>query len=202
MFRKIRLAILLLCCTVTVNAKNEMNENYKVKPLKEGWFAGPGVGTQFYVGDSDNLQKTGYRFSTALEASVGKWITPSLALRLQGTAARVTGGNIKGGKNAMNMAYAHLELMADAMNLMAQVVDEKRKFTVLPFVGLGCAMNGSRKAYFTMNLGATALFRVSERIDMYTELKGALLNDKMDGAVGGFEYEGSAVLSAGFVYKF
>lgn len=201
MAQKIKLAILLLCCTVTVNAKNGINENFTAKPLSKGWFAGPGVGTQFYVGDSDNLQNTGYRFSAALEGCLGKWVTPSLALRLQGTAARVTGGNIKGKRDAMNMANAHLDLMADAMNLV-KGVDEGRFFTVLPFAGVGCAVNGGRESCFTLNIGATALFRIGEKINLYTELKGALLNDKMDGSRGGSKGEGSAVLSAGFVYNF
>lgn len=201
MFQKIKLAMLLLCCTVAVNAKNGMNENFRAKPISQGWFAGPGVGTQFYVGDSDNLQNTGYRFSTALEGSLGKWITPTLALRLQGTAARVTGGNIQGKRDAMNMVNAHLDLMADAMNVI-KGVDEERFFTVLPFAGVGCAVNGGRKSCFTLNVGATALFRIGERINLYTELKGALLNEKMDGYTGGSKGEGSAVLSAGFIYNF
>lgn len=200
MFQKFKLAILLLCCTVTINAKNEMKENFMVKPVNKGWFAGPGVGTQFYVGDSDNLQSAGYRFSTALEGSVGKWITSSLAVRLQGTAARVTGGNIKGKKDAMNLAIAHIDLMADAMNFIGGV-NENRRVTFMPFLGLGSAVNGSQ-ACFSFNVGATALFRVSERVNLFTELKGFLLDDKMDGYIGGSKGEGAAVLSAGFIYNF
>lgn len=201
MFRKIKLSALLLCCMVTANAKNEIKENFRAWPLRQGWFAGPGVGTQFYVGDSDNLHYAGYRFSSALEGSMGKWITSSLAIRLQGTAARVTGGNIKGKREAMNMVNTHIDLMADAINFIAGVKEE-RTVALLPFMGVGCAFNNIRQTCFSFNVGATALFRVSARINLYTELKGTLLNDKMDGFKGGAKGEGSAVLSAGFIYNF
>lgn len=201
MYQKIKLAVLMMCCMITANANNEVKENFRAWPLKLGWFAGPGVGTQFYVGDSDNLHCVGYRFSSAMEGSVGKWITSSLAIRLQGTAARVTGGNINGKRDAMNMVNTHIDLMADAMNFIAGV-KEDRTVTLLPFMGLGCAFNNFRQTCFLFNVGATALFRVSKRINLYTELKGTLLNDKMDGRKGGSKGEGSAVLSAGFIYNF
>lgn len=202
MCQKIKLAVLLMCCTATVCAGNGLKENFRARPLSQGWFAGPGVGTQFYVGDSDNMQGTGYRFSTAAEANVGKWVTNSLAMRLQVTAARVTGGSIKGKREAMNMGFVHLDVMADAMNFIAGT-DEERLFTVLPFIGAGCAANvNSKTACVSVDAGAMALFRIDRRINIFAELKGTLLNDRMDGATGGSKGEGSAVLSAGFTYNF
>lgn len=201
MYQKIKLAVLMMCCTAAVYAGNGIKENFKTRPFSQGWFVGPGVGTQFYVGDSDNLHSTGYRFSTAMEGYVGKWITPSLALRLQGTAARVTGGNISGKRDAMNMVNTHIDLMADAMNFIAGVKEE-RTVTFLPFLGMGCAANvDNRETCFSLNVGATALFRVSRKINLFAELKAALLSDRMDGSKGGARGEGSAVLSAGFVYN-
>lgn len=201
MFKKIKLAVLLLCCTSTVCVGKGIKENFRAIPFSQGWFVGPGIGTQFYVGDSDNLKSTGYRFSTAMEGWAGKWITSSLALRLQGTAARVTGGNIRENRDAMNMVNTHIDLIADAINFIAGVKEE-RTVTFLPFLGVGCAANVDNKVTcFSLNVGATALFRVNRKINLFAELKGALLNDKMDGSKGGSRGEGSAVLSAGFVYN-
>lgn len=202
MYQKIKLAVLMMCCTATVCAGDGIKGHFDIRPASEGWFAGPGVGTQFYVGDSDNLHGAGYRFSTAAEVNVGKWVTTSLAMRLQGTAARVTGGNISGKRDAMNMGLVHMDVMADAMNMIAGI-DEERMFTVLPFIGAGCAANiNSKTTCVSIDFGAMALFRVDKRINIFAELKGTLLNDRMDGCKGGSKGEGSAVLSAGFIYNF
>ena len=102
----------------------------------------------------------------------------------------------------MNMGLVHMDVMADAMNMIAGI-DEERMFTVLPFIGAGCAANVDSKATcVSIDLGAMALFRVDKRINIFAELKGTLLNDRMDGFTGGSKGEGSAVLSAGFVYNF
>ena len=163
---------------------------------------GPAIGTQLYVGDSDNLHPLGYRLTTALEGHLGKWITPAIALRLRGTGARITGGNLSSNRNAMNMAFISADCMFDALSLLAGM-NEERKVTVLPFIGVGAGMNIDIKEVSpSLTVGAQVLFRVSERINMFTELKGTLLNDKTDGSATGFPYDGSAVLNAGFQFKF
>lgn len=92
--------------------------------------------------------------------------------------------------------------MFDALSLLAGM-NEERKVTVLPFIGVGAGMNiDIREVSPSLTVGAQVLFRVSERINMFTELKGTLLNDKTDGSATGFPYDGSAVLNAGFQFKF
>ena len=202
MFKKIGILTILMCIAISMYAKVPLKDHLKLKGVNKGWFMGAGVGTQFYVGDSDNLQKTGYRFSTAMEGNVGKWITPSIAARLQGTLARVTGGDIQEKPDAMNLINIHADCMVDVLNFFMGI-DENRKFTVLPYMGFGCASSIDRKeTCFSFNVGATALFRISPDIHLFTELKGSLLNDKMDGLVGGSKGEGSTVLSAGFTFNF
>ena len=186
--------------------KSGFRENLKecitVKKANEGWFMGPAIGTQLYVGDSDNLHPLGYRLTTALEGQVGKWITPAIALRLRGTGARITGGNLSSNRNAMNMVFMSADCMFDAFSLLAEM-NEERKVTVLPFIGVGTGINiDIREVSPSLTVGAQVLFTVSERRNMFTELKGTLLNDKIDGSATGFPYDGSAVLNAGFQFKF
>lgn len=210
MFNKLKLVALLMIPAMAAGAKDGsqsgFRENLKecvtVKKANEGWFIGPAIGTQLYVGDSDNLHPLGYRLTTALEGHLGKWITPAIALRLRGTGARITGGNLSSNRNAMNMAFISADCMFDALSLLAGM-NEERKVTVLPFIGVGAGMNIDIKEVSpSLTVGAQVLFRVSERINMFTELKGTLLNDKMDGSATGFPYDGSAVLNAGFQFKF
>lgn len=210
MFNKFKLVALLMIPAMAAGAKDGpqsgFRENLKecitVKKANEGWFMGPAIGTQLYVGDSDNLHPLGYRLTTALEGHLGKWITPAIALRLRGTGARITGGNLTNQRNAMNMVFISADCMFDAFSLLAGM-NEERKVTVLPFIGVGTGINiDIREVSPSLTVGAQVLFRVSEKINMFTELKGTLLNDKMDGSATGFPYDGSAVLNAGFQFKF
>lgn len=207
MFRKLKIAILLLMPFGMLCANNDISDGgirecFDVMPANRGWFISTGVGTQLYVGDYDSQTDMGYRFSAAVEGMAGKWITPAIAVRLRATAARVTGANKSYKRNAMNMAHMHADCMLDAFSFIAGV-EENRKFTVLPFIGIGTAVNaGTRVAKFSFTAGAQALFRIDRKINLFAELKGTLMNDKMDDYDGGRSGEGSAILNAGFIYNF
>lgn len=186
----------------TGEQKADLKECVTVKKAEDGWFIGPAIGTQMYVGDSDNLHPLGYRLTTALEGEIGKWITPAIALRLTGTAARVTGGDLSSKRNSMNMIFIHADCMFDIISFI-KGAREERLVGVVPFIGIGCSTNlDFRKSCLSPTLGTQVQFRVHKHINLFTELKGTLLNDKMDGSSTGFPWEGSAVLSAGFHYNF
>ncbi|OKZ18143.1 MAG: hypothetical protein BHV77_13635 [Bacteroides sp. 43_108] len=176
--------------------------NMQVLKGSEGWFVGTGVGAQLYVGDSDGKQDFGYRISAMAEVDAGKWITPTMALRFQAVGARATGGSISGKEDAMNLMHFHVDFLADVLALLAKR-DVSSFYTPLPFVGVGFAMTDLKKRNCaTLTVGLLNRFNINEHIDLNLELKGTLLSDKMDGFVGGCSGEGTAMLSAGFTYKF
>ena len=212
MLNRLKLVALFLIPIITVKAndglindiKDNLNDCITVKKANEGWFIAPSVGTQIYVGDFDNKTNIGYRFSTAMEGQVGKWITPAIAVRLRGTAYRMTGINAKSRREAINMVNLSADCLVDAISFI-KGVDEERRFTVLPFIGIGSNINANHKpvsACFSFSTGTQALFRVDKHINLFTELKWSFLGDKIDGYKGGIWCEGSAVLSAGFIYNF
>lgn len=210
MLNRLKLVALFLIPIMTVKAndglindiKDNLNDCITVKKANEGWFMAPSVGTQIYVGDFDNKTNIGYRFSTAMEGQVGKWITPAIAVRLRGTAYRMTGANINGDREANNMINLSADCILDAMSFI-KGVDNKRHFTILPFIGIGSNLNIDWKmACFSFTAGSQALFRVDRHINLFTELKWSFLGDKIDLSKGGIWCEGSAVLSAGFIYNF
>lgn len=187
---------------VAMQAHPLPDSNVQVLKGNEGWFVGTGVGAQFYVGDSDGQQDVGYRISAMAEVNVGKWITPAMALRLQVVGARATGGSISGKADAMNLLHFHVDFLADVLALLAKR-DVASFYTPLPFVGVGYAMTDLKKRNCaTLTVGLLNRFSINEHIDLNVELKGTLLSDKMDGFVGGCSGEGTAMLSAGFTYKF
>lgn len=200
MFLKFKITLITTLLSATVCA-NSFKENFKLTDPKEGWFIGTAVGPQFYVGEFDRLQSAGHRISTAMEGHFGKWITKSVAARIQGSCAHVTGGNKSKKKDAMNMVNIHADCMVDIINVIKNV-DEERKFTLMPFFGMGSSFRLGNQAYFSFDLGAQGVYRASKHINLFAEIKGVLLNDKMDGNTGGFRYDGSAILTAGFNFKF
>lgn len=210
MLNRLKLVALFLIPIMTVKAndglindiKDNLNDCITVKKANEGWFMAPSVGTQIYVGDFDNKANIGYRFSTAMEGQVGKWITPAIAVRLRGTVYRMTGTNGIGKREAFNMINISADCMADAMSFI-KGINEDRSFTVLPFIGLGSNTNlDINMSCFSFTVGTQALFRVDKHINLFTELKWSFLGDKNDGYRGAIWCEGSAVLSAGFIYNF
>lgn len=202
MIRKIGIISMMLLATGIMFARGISKENFITKPAKEGWFMGAGIGTQFYVGDGDGLQSTGYRFSTAMQGSVGKWITPSLGVRGLGEFARVTGGNASGNRDVMVLINMHADFMVDLVNII-KGADESRKLTFIPFIGLGMAANaGSKQLSPSFNAGGIGLYRIDEKINLFAEFKGSIFNDKIDGLALGFMFDGSAILTAGFTYNF
>lgn len=200
MFLKLKITLITTLLSATVCA-NSFKENFRVVDMKEGWFIGTAVGPQFYVGEFDKLQSAGHRISTAMEGQFGKWITKSIAARIQGSCAHVTGGNRSGKKDAMNMVNIHANCMVDIINVIKNV-NEERKFTVLPFFGMGSSFRPGSPAYFSFDLGAQGVYRASKHINLFAEIKGILLNEKMDGNTGGSRGEGSAMLTAGFNFNF
>ena len=107
-------------------------------------------------------------------------------------------------KEAINMVNLSADCLVDAISFI-KGVDEERRFTVLPFIGIGSNINANHKpvsACFSFSTGTQALFRVDKHINLFTELKWSFLGDKIDGYKGGIWCEGSAVLSAGFIYNF
>lgn len=196
--RKMMMGLVLLASSVVMAG----TAGTRVTKANEGWFIGTGVGTQFYIGDMDNRQNTGYRFSAGFEGTAGKWISPKWAVRLQATAARVTGGSADGKADAMNLWHIHADVLTDVLGWLGNK-DANRLYTPMPLAGIGFAkvgVHGPGCATFT--LGLLNRFNVSEHIDLNVEIKGSLLSDKMDGFKGGSRGEGTAMLTAGFTYKF
>ncbi|MFI3285526.1 MAG: hypothetical protein R3Y08_02625 [Rikenellaceae bacterium] len=57
--------------------------NAQSNELGSNWFAGVGAGTLVYVGEFDGDMSFADRMAPALNLSLGKWITPCVALRLE-----------------------------------------------------------------------------------------------------------------------
>lgn len=168
----------------------------------ERWFISGSVGVNAYVGDYDGQRKFGDRISIGVEGSVGKWLTPVWALRLQGGVYNAQGMNAHS-KEGWNYALAHADVMVDAMTLF-KGVDEERCYSFIPYVGFGAGLHrrNGKDNTFAFGVGAVNRFRLSEHLDANIELKAVLVNDRFDRQRGGRSGEGAASMTVGFTYNF
>lgn len=192
------------CLTVALTgatAAGFAQKGMEVLPANEKWFVGAGAGVHFYVGESDGKALFGDKVSPGGELSVGKWITPALAVRLQLNGEHVTGAYEKGDREPWNFMHVHVDAMLDVISWW-KGVDEERKYRAIPLAGIGVASALHRgRTVPTFTLGLLNSFRIHESLDLNVEAKGAIVGDKLNGISQGGG-EGSASLTAGFTYYF
>lgn len=175
---------------------------------KSGWFVSGAIGAGTYVGDADGFRRKGDRISIGGDAAVGKWLTPSLALRLQMGGYNMQGARFDkrkntGVKEAWNYGFVHGDVMIDAMTLFGGV-KEDRFYSFIPYAGLGKGLHtgGNKNACTGLTVGAVNKFRLSGHMDAIIELKGIIFPDRFDWVSGGRGKDGAAHLTAGFTYNF
>ena len=95
--RKLLLLSVILLSSVLVNAQ-ETNAVEKTKRgpyltnrFFDNWFVSAGYGVQVYMGENDSHDALGRRFGSALDITLGKWITPSVGIRAQYSGLQVLG---------------------------------------------------------------------------------------------------------------
>ena len=64
---------------------------YITTGIWDNWFVTAGGGIQVYFGESDTHGNFSDRIAPALDISVGKWITPSVGMRLQYSGLKAKG---------------------------------------------------------------------------------------------------------------
>ena len=64
---------------------------YVTNGFWDNWFVSAGGGVQVYFGADDSHGSLGKRFAPALDISAGKWITPSVGVRMQYSGLKAKG---------------------------------------------------------------------------------------------------------------
>jgi hypothetical protein len=210
------LFVLLFAAVAVVAQPAKPKEGFNGK-----WFLSAGAGTLVYVGEYDAKAPFSDRMAPNFEFSIGKWINPQCAIRLQ-----LTGFNAKGAATihdpfvdagsspfetgiypeSFNVSYAHVDVI---FNFSAWVNGYKsdRFFELLPEVGVGWVRSSkSGSDYVSNNAGFQAgligKFRLSSLIDLNLELKGIIVNEDLDGVTGNRNGEGMATGTVGLAFKF
>lgn len=194
---------------------------YKVEtnPFWDNWFVTVGAGGGVYFGEHDKQIGLGKRISPALDIEVGKWFTPGLGLRLgynglsakgatRWSEAHSTGEQVPGWNGGMDYSkFKYFNLHADVLLNFSNLFcgyNENRIWNSSPYVGVGWmrTWESPTSGNITMNVGWLNTFRLNKALDLNVDVRGALVDDAMDGEVGGAKFDGMLTATVGLTYKF
>ncbi|MGL4806907.1 MAG: OmpA family protein, partial [Bacteroidales bacterium] len=93
----ITLALLSMSAVNNIQAQKSKRGPYETNKFFDNWFISAGGGMNLYEGEEDNQGKFGKRLAPTWDISLGKWITPTVGLRMQ-----YSGGEAKGNTSLMS----------------------------------------------------------------------------------------------------
>lgn len=183
------------------------------------WFASIGVGPSLYFGDHDKQIGVGKRISYVINASGGKWIDDVFAVRVNARFGQMKGLTQYGGTNGLstgvlyrahddlwyqkfNYFTAHADFMFDFTN-DAYGYDPDRAYHLIPYAGLGfiSATNKQGGTSFSPNLGVLQTYKLNDGFAISLDITGSFFRDKVDGEVGGRNFDGLLNATVGVVYN-
>ncbi len=198
------------------------------KDFWHNWFVTAGVGAQIYLGENDRFGSLSGTVSPLLEIGFGKWFAPGFGIQL-GYSGYESRGYIRADHENQTTAYGdpftasnglemrkqkwtYSHFRADAMVNLTNVIwgyKENRTYSLIPYFGLGMITtpDWENSTEITGTLGIKNLFRVTDGLSLYLDLKTTLIHDRFDTEPspvinGNKFFEGIAAVSIGFTYNF
>jgi len=156
---------------------------YETNKFGANWFIDAGVGAGVYLGGHN--RDFGSRITPAFQVGVGKWFTPSVGARVSFFYQNKAVENIGNTKYQFNYWDLHADFMWNLSNAFGGY-KETRVYQCIPFVGAGYAQVVGANHFegvghaFSLDAGIINKFRVSNRIDLNLELRGAASTHMID----------------------
>lgn len=212
--KKELLTLVFLMVACLLFAQKEVTRGaFVTNGFGDNWFVSVGFGGNVYVGENDSELGLGDRIATALDITAGKWLTPSMGLRLQYAGLSAKG---KAPANSMfadnqgdeefNIMNLHADYMFNIHNAFFGYRAD-RTWELIPFLGFGWAQASksgvdNKSNELAASAGLLNKFRLSNAVDFNLELRAMMANQRLDGVEGGSRAEGMATATIGFSYKF
>lgn len=195
---------------------------YETNRFFDNVFVGVAGGVNYYMGESDSKMDFQDRLAPAVQAYVGKWITPSVGVRLgyYGIKAKgftrnaanpyVSDTYQNGYEQKMNLNQVRGDFMWNVSNAISGYRAD-RFWDIAPYVGFGWMwsaaehkVNGSkhRNNELAVTAGIYSMFRLTQALDLTLDINNAYVNQRLDGEVGGSRQEYVASVSLGLAYNF
>ncbi len=146
--------LVLSIALVAVSSGAFAQKNYLTNRFVDNWFIGIGAGMQIYEGQQDQKAGFGDRINPVFDLYLGKWITPSVGVRIQASGLENKAfGDLEGAGYYIDMASRnsdglyeetfkfwniHADYMLNLNNIFAGYKSD-RFWQLVPYVGFGIA---------------------------------------------------------------
>ena len=190
---------------------------YETNRLFDNVFIGAAGGVNFYQGENDHEIEWTKRLAPAVQGYIGKWITPSVGIRLgyygikawghSVLASNAYNGDVQGTgwKQDMGLNYVRGDLMWNISNAIGGYRAD-RFWDIAPYLGAGVLWNKKIADKHDMELGVTAgiynMFRISKSLDITLDVNQTVVNQRFDGDARARRREFVASASLGLAYQF
>lgn len=188
---------------------------YETNRFFDNIFIGVAGGVNIYHGENDSYGSFGKRLAPALDINVGKWITPSVGLRIGYSGINAQGwtsgqtiyakglvdGNIY--KEKFGVSYLHGDVMWNFSNAVSGY-KETRTWNFVPFLGAGWARSYGNDAHnneFAVSVGLLNNIRLCNLLDLTLEARHMFVNQRFDGVARGSKGEGMTSVTMGLTFK-
>lgn len=178
----------------------------------DDWFFGVGIGSNWYIDKSLNDGDLFKKPTMTVNGQVGKWFSPYLGLRGQGTFGSLHSFN----GTATEMAHQKLitvqvNALFDVTNyFMAYTPDRFYNFIIFGGAGGGAGWDaklhgkgmGAKKRFLTVNAGIINKFKVAEALSVDVEIGASAVPSDLKRFGSSHRYNGLINASIGATYNF
>lgn len=210
----------LLSAAAQENGNRDANNKivrgpYETNRFFDNIFLGAAGGINIYQGENDSYGSSGDRMAAALDLYVGKWITPSVGMRLGYSGLNAKGWGTAGAPYLKNylgngiyrekfgISYLHADVMWNLSNAISGY-KETRTWNIIPLVGFGWARtygNDTHRNELAAHIGILNTFRLCDLVDLTLEGRQMFVNQRLDGVARGSRFEGMTSITLGLSFK-
>ena len=156
------------------------------------WFIGAGAGASIYIGPYDQHADLFKRFTVNPTIMIGKWFAPTWGVRLAGQGGKIHTFHGESGGSMQMFSQTHINAHADFLWNVTNTFlpyNKDRFYNFIPNVGFGYARRtNSFDEFFdvrgfngmTVNAGLLNTFRFSDRLSLFIEISGELVERRFD----------------------
>lgn len=156
------------------------------------WFATLQGGMSAFIGKPVGHGDFFDRTKPMLNIAVGKWVSPTVGLRLSMQGFRF----VDGAMQSRSFQNIHADLMYNVTNAFREDHEALAKWDMIPFVGLGLVHNKFAGAHpLGMTVGIAGRYRLNERLHITGEMANTFTAQHFD-AIGENKVIGDNILQA------
>jgi outer membrane protein OmpA-like peptidoglycan-associated protein len=208
--------LLLVAQTESVAPKPSWGK-FVTNSFWDNWFISAGAGGKVYYGPSDRKGDFGDRIAPSFDFAVGKWIVPTLGLRLhvngfsaKGFATDPNAVHVDGPINSKglypqswNQEQTQIDVLVNASNWIGGYRSD-RFFEFVPFMGAGLMHCYSNEIHNTIaaTAGLINKMRLTKALDLNLEIRGDIFDAKYSMEPSGKRANGALTTTLGLAYNF